>query len=66
MTTPSRLMPPIMSRTAITRPVPVVGTRSPYPTVVTVVIDHHTASPKLAIFAPGCPRSVSKMANDAA
>ena len=47
-------------------PVPVTGDRSPYPTVVTVVIDHQTASPNVAILEPGCWRSISRIASDAA
>ena len=54
-----------MRKTAITLPVVVTGDRSPYPTVVTVEIDHHTASPKLLIIDPGLPRSCSRIARDA-
>jgi hypothetical protein len=36
-------MPPIISKTAMSRPVGVKRVRSPYPTVVVVVMDHHTA-----------------------
>jgi len=40
---PTRPMPPIISKTAMSRPVGVKRVRSPYPTVVVVVMDHHTA-----------------------
>ena len=66
VTIPTRLIPPIIKATATTRPVPVTGDRSPYPTVVTVVIDHQTASPNVAILASGCGRSISRIASDAA
>jgi hypothetical protein len=38
---PMRLIPPTINKTAISRPMGVMGTKSPYPTVVIVVIDHH-------------------------
>jgi hypothetical protein len=57
VTVPTRVMPPIINVTATTRPMVVTGERSPYRTVVTVVMAHHTASPKLAILEPGWSRS---------
>jgi hypothetical protein len=43
------------------RPVPEVGYRPPYPTVVTEVTDHHRASPTVVMFASGLRRSRSRM-----
>ena len=40
-------MPLIITNAPITRPVPLLGTTSPYPTVVTVCSDHHSPSPRL-------------------
>jgi hypothetical protein len=56
VTTPRRAIPASISPTAITRPVVVVGYRSPYPTVVIVVTDHHSASPIVVMLAPGAAR----------
>ena len=38
---------------------PVTGNVSPYPTVVTVVAAHHSASPNVVMCAPGACRSAS-------
>jgi hypothetical protein len=57
VTAPTSPMPPTIIRTATTRPSPVTGDSSPYRTVVTVLIDHHTASPNVVIRAPGCDLS---------
>ena len=65
VTMPSRLIPPNISTTATPRPVAVTGVKSPYPTVVIVVIDHHNASPKLVMWAPGVVRSASRAASEA-
>jgi len=46
-----------MSTTATPRPPAVTGYVSPYPTVVTVTIAHHSASAKSWILAPGACRS---------
>lgn len=50
VTTPGNAIPESISPTAIFRPSPVVGAWSPYPTVVIVVNDHHTASPGVRMF----------------
>ena len=58
--TPTREMPTTMSATATRRPVPVTGNVSPYPTVVTVVAAHHSASANVVMCAaPGASRSAS-------
>ena len=53
VTTPSSAIPDSISPTASIRPSPVVGAWSPYPTVVIVVNDHHTASPSVLMFPSG-------------
>jgi hypothetical protein len=50
--TPTRDIPTNISNTAKNRPSVVVGYLSPYPTVVTVVIAHHSPSPKFLILEP--------------
>src|SRR5829696_3281478 len=44
---PSSAMPTTIRKVATRRPSAVTGKRSPYPTVVTVVIAHHRASPNV-------------------
>ena len=41
-------MPLIITNAPITRPVPLLGTTSPYPTVVIVCSDHHNATPRVS------------------
>ena len=41
-------MPLIITTAPITRLVPLLGTTSPYPTVVTVCSAHHSPSPRLS------------------
>jgi hypothetical protein len=43
LTAPRRSIPPTMSPTAASLPIPVIGQWSPYPTVVMVVSAHHRA-----------------------
>jgi hypothetical protein len=57
---PSNAIPPIISATATYRPSAVVGKRSPYPTVVIVVTDHHRASPKEVMFASADVHLISR------
>lgn len=64
VTTPSSAMPDSISPTAIIRPSPVVGAWSPYPTVVIVVKDHHTASPSVRMFPCGDSRSTDSTASE--
>ncbi len=64
VTTPSSAIPDSISPTAIIRPSPVVGAWSPYPTVVIVVNDHHTASPSVLMFPSGASRSTDSTASD--
>jgi hypothetical protein len=66
VTLPTRAMPPIINATATNFPFEVTGDRSPYPTVVTVVIAHHNASPRLWILDSGSVPSTSRIARDAA
>ena len=40
-------MPLTITKAPITRPVPLLGTTSPYPTVVIVCGDHHNPAPRL-------------------
>jgi hypothetical protein len=47
MITVRKAMPLIITNAPITRPVPLLGTTSPYPTVVTVCRAHHSPSPRL-------------------
>jgi hypothetical protein len=58
---PRMAIPPIMSSTAITRPVAVTGYRSLYPTVVIAVDTHHNALPKDLMFDPVVWRSASRI-----
>ena len=53
VTTPNAAIPVTISTAAMTRPSVVTGAMSPYPTVVTVVMAHHAASPKTACGGPG-------------
>ncbi len=64
VTTPSRAIPDSIRPTASTRPSPVVGEWSPYPTVVIVVNDHHTASPRFLMFPFGASRSTLSTARE--
>lgn len=64
VTTPSSAIPDSISPTASSRPSPVVGEWSPYPTVVMVVTDHHSASPRLLMLPPGASRSTLSTASE--
>src|SRR5687768_7185728 len=65
LTAPSTASPLNMRATATALPTAVTGYRSPYPTVVMVVIAHHRASPNVRILASGTDCSASSTANAA-
>ncbi len=50
MITVRKPIPTIITSAATRRPVSLVGTRSPYPTVVTVWMAHHSPAPMLGKF----------------
>ncbi len=60
--TVNRIEPIIATNAPITFPISVAGTTSPYPTVVTVITDHHNASENEWI-APSFDFSICKISN---